>query len=127
MPRNLHEPSHRLMRDIKGPWRARTDRVDALTPAESPTFYYDLLAPNAASVDIWETRYEHVMRDAAAIVEWVGGSGLRPYLEALTDQAERAAYLETYTKAIDAAYPPRVDGKRLFSFPRIFIVAVRRA
>jgi trans-aconitate 2-methyltransferase len=30
-----------------------------------------------------------------------------------------------YRAAIDRAYPPRVDGKRLFSFPRLFIVAIR--
>src|SRR6185436_4301139 len=103
------------------------DLVDAVTPAESPAFYYDLLAPHASSVDVWETRYQHVMRDAAAIVSWVESTGLRPYLDALPDEAERAAYVDAYTKAIDEVYPPRTDGKRLFAFPRIFVVAVRRA
>jgi trans-aconitate 2-methyltransferase len=68
--------------------------------------------------------YEHVMPDAATIVEWVKGTGLRPYLDDLTE-AERSQFLLAYRQAIDAAYPPRVDGKRLFSFPRLFIVAVR--
>ncbi len=126
MPRNFEEPSHRSMRELEGPWKRRMLEVGALTPAGSPAFYYDLLAPDASVVDIWETRYEHVMRDASDIVEWVKGTGLRPYLEALADEGERAAYLDAYTQAIDAAYPSRIDGKRLFSFPRLFIVAVRR-
>jgi trans-aconitate 2-methyltransferase len=127
MPHNFDEPSHRAMREVEGPWKERLRKVRALTPAAGPAFYYDLLAPNASVVDIWETRYEHVMRDAADIVEWVKGTGLRPYLEALADEDERTAYLHAYTQAIDAAYPSRIDGKRLFSFPRLFIVAVRHS
>ena len=125
MPRNFNEPSHRLMRDIAGPWKAR---IEALRPHDtvgSPSFYYDLLAPLAQSVDIWQTTYEMVMPDAASIVEWVRGTGLRPYLDAL-DRAESAAYLEAYERAIDGAYAPRADGRRLFSFPRLFVVAARR-
>jgi trans-aconitate 2-methyltransferase len=124
MPRNFEEPSHRLMRQVPGAWTERIDRVRALTPVASPSFYYDVLAPRASVLDIWQTTYQHVMPDAAAIVEWVKGSGLRPYLDAVAAE-DRAAYLDAYTTAIDAAYPPRVDRKRLFSFPRLFVVAVR--
>jgi trans-aconitate 2-methyltransferase len=66
-----------------------------------------------------------VMADAESIVEWVKGTGLRPYLDVL-ESAERAQYLEAYTQAIATAYPARGDGKRLFSFPRLFLVAIRR-
>jgi trans-aconitate 2-methyltransferase len=124
MPRNFEEPSHRLMRTTPGPWAARLATVRSLTPVASPAFYYDLLAPSARSVDIWQTTYEHVLPSAEAIVDWVKGTGLRPYLEALAEP-ERAAYLDAYARGIDAAYPARADGKRLFSFPRLFIVAVR--
>jgi trans-aconitate 2-methyltransferase len=125
VPYNFNEPSHRAMRETPGPWASRTAAVRTQSPVSAPAFYYDLLAPSASSVDIWQTRYEHVMADATAIVEWVKGTGLRPYLEALTP-SERPLFLEAYTRAIDAAYPPRRDGKRLFSFPRLFVVAVAR-
>jgi len=124
MPRNFEEPSHRLMRELPGPWLARTARVRAVTPVATPAFYYDLLAPRAASVDIWQTTYEHVMPDAASIVEWLKGTGLRPYLESLSD-GERDAYLGDYAAALTKAYPARSDGRCLFSFPRLFIVAQR--
>jgi len=125
MPHNFAEPSHRWMRELPGPWQERTAAVRVQSPVRGPAFYYDLLAPEARYVDVWETRYEHVMADAQSIVEWVKGTGLRPYLDAL-DGAERAQYLEAYTQAIAASYPQRSDGKRLFSFPRLFIVALRR-
>jgi len=124
MPKNFEEPSHRLMREIPGPFARRLQQVRALTPVHSAAYYYDLLAPSAARVDIWQTTYEHVMGDVSAIVEWVKGTGLRPYLDALTS-AEQGVYLEAYAAALDDAYPARSDKKRLFTFPRLFVVAVR--
>ena len=131
VPRNFEEPSHRLMREtdpdgspVSVAWRDRLANVRALTPVESPEFYYDLLAPRATSVDVWQTTYHHVMSSAEAIVEWVKGTGLRPYLDALPE-AERSIYLERYTARIAEAYPARSDGKHLFRFPRLFVVAVR--
>jgi trans-aconitate 2-methyltransferase len=124
MPKNFDEPSHRLMREIPGPFARRLQQVRDLTPVQSAAYYYDLLAPNATRVDIWQTTYEHVMPDVVSIVEWVKGTGLRPYLDALTS-AEQSVYLDAYAAALDDAYPPRSDRKRLFSFPRLFVVAVR--
>lgn len=124
MPNNFAEPSHRLMRELPGPWSARLGAIHTRAPVGTPAFYYDVLAPHARAVDIWQTTYEHVMPNAAAIVEWVKGTGLRPYLEQLSPE-ERSPFLEAYTRAIDAAYPPRAGGARLFSFPRLFIVVVR--
>jgi trans-aconitate 2-methyltransferase len=124
MPQNFQEPSHRLMREVRDRLLPGRKPVTALTPVASAAFYYGLLAPHATAVDIWRTTYEHVMPDAGAIVEWVKGTGLRPYLDDLAEE-ERAGYLAAYRDAIDLAYPPQIDGKRLFSFPRLFIVAVR--
>jgi len=123
MPCNFDEPTHRTMRELPGPWHARLRNV-RVSPVQNPAFYYDLLAPRVAHLDIWQTTYQHVMADADAIVEWVKGTGLRPYLDALHDD-ERAAFLAAYRDAIDRAYPTRSDGKRLFAFPRLFIVAIR--
>jgi trans-aconitate 2-methyltransferase len=124
MPLSSGEPSHRLMSEVRASLTPGREPVAAPTPVATAAFYYGLLAPRATTVDIWRTTYEHVMPDAAAIVEWVKGTGLRPFLDDLTED-ERAAYLAAYRDAIDLAYPPQVDGKRLFSFPRLFIVAVR--
>lgn len=125
MPRNYDEPSHRLMRETPGPWAARIAQARAIAPLPELAWYYDLLAPHARRIDLWLTTYQHVLADAAAIVEWVKGTGLRPFLEALEGGGERDAYLAAYLAAIDQAYPVRSDGRRLFAFPRLFIVATR--
>ena len=125
MPCNHDEPSHRWMRELPGPWASRLEGFVPKSPVHPPEFYYDLLAPRASALDIWQTRYEQVMADAAAIVEWVKGTGLRPFLEHLSAD-QRDPYLRAYGDQIDRAYPPRADGKRLFPFPRLFLVAIRR-
>jgi trans-aconitate 2-methyltransferase len=123
MPDNWQEPSHRLMREVSLRYLPDSSAVQTRTAIEPAAFYYDLLAPHARLVDIWQTRYEHVMPDAAAIVEWVKGTGLRPYLEALTPE-QRPSFEREYELEIARAYPARADGKRLFTFPRLFVVCV---
>jgi trans-aconitate 2-methyltransferase len=128
MPDNRDEPTHRLMREVaaEAPWAAHIGDTAALrTGVLSIGDYYDLLAPRAARVDVWHTIYQHPMASADAIVEWVRGTGLRPFVERLPDAALQAGYLAEYERRIDAAYRPRADGRRLLAFPRLFIVAQR--
>ncbi len=84
--------------------------------------YYDLLAPLAESIDVWRTAYQHPMESAAAIVDWVRGTGLKPFVDRLPPDLQES-YLATYERRIATAYPERSDDKRLLAFPRMFIVA----
>lgn len=127
MPDNLDEPSHRAMRDLAAlpPWSQWLADTAALR--EKPlaaAAYYDLLAPQAASVDIWHTLYRHPMDSPEAIVDWLRSTGLRVFVDPLPEDP-RAGYLSAYRARIDAAYPARSDGRRLLGFPRLFIVARR--
>ncbi|HTU63372.1 MAG TPA: trans-aconitate 2-methyltransferase, partial [Polyangiales bacterium] len=124
LPDNHQEPSHRLMRELIVKYVPDLSRVHTHPPIETAAFYYDLLAPRAQHVDIWQTRYEQVVPDAAAIVEWFKGTGLRPYLEAIAPD-QRTVFEREYESEIARAYPVRADGRRLFSFPRLFIVCTR--
>jgi trans-aconitate 2-methyltransferase len=66
------------------------------------------------------------MADAASIVEWVKGTGLRPFLDRL-DDSERPAFMAAYEARLAQSYPPRANGRVLFRFPRLFVVAQRKA
>jgi trans-aconitate 2-methyltransferase len=125
MPDNDGEPSHRLMRETaeNGPWADRIRR--SITPRIQTlplTSYYDLLASQATRIEIWRTVYHHRMETPAGIVEWVRGTGLRPYLDPL-DLDERNAFLAQYEARIAEAYRPHTDGRILLPFPRKFVVA----
>jgi trans-aconitate 2-methyltransferase len=91
---------------------------------QDPDFYYDLLAPDAAHLDVWTTEYQHVLSGDDAVLEWVTGTGLRPILNGLAD-GEREIYLEEYRGRLNAEYPKRADGVTLYPFRRLFFVAVR--
>jgi trans-aconitate 2-methyltransferase len=129
MPDNRDEPTHRSMRELAAlaPWSAHIGDAAAVRTKILPlAAYYDLLAPQAAEVDVWRTAYQHPMASPAKIVEWVSSTGLKPFIDPLPP-AERASYLAEYERRIAQAYPPRADGRLLLAFPRLFIVARRPA
>jgi trans-aconitate 2-methyltransferase len=127
VPDNLDEPSHRLMRDVatEGPWADSIGDVSRLRAALlSPSEYYDLIARSGAQVEIWRTTYQHPMNSPAAIVDWLKATGLRPFLDPLSDQ-QRDEFLIEYQARVARAYPAQVDGRSLLAFPRLFLVARR--
>lgn len=120
-------PVQRALLDVAAEpaWWDRLEPATRSLVAESPGFYYDALRPLASRLDLWETEYNHVLADANAIVEWISATRLRPYLEALADDAERREFLTRLRAAVAEIYRPQHDGKVLFPFRRLFLVAYR--
>jgi trans-aconitate 2-methyltransferase len=128
MPDNLKEPSHIAMEEAaqQGPWRTQfTTRNPKRDSLPAPSAYVERLAPKSSRVDVWHTIYNHPMANADAVVEWMKGTGLRPYLDAAGPQ-HAEAFTEAYRARIAALYKPMADGRVLFRFPRLFVVAVRK-
>lgn len=126
MPRNFSEPSHALIRETVagGPWRDRPAPLVQPSPVAPPEYYYDLLAPLAAELDMWETQYQHVLDGEDPVKEWTKGTWLKQFLDAL-DEGDRPAFEADYAVRLRKAYPRRADGKTVFPFRRLFIVARR--
>jgi trans-aconitate 2-methyltransferase len=127
MPDNLEEPSHRLMREIAadGPWATKLkDAAAARAERHDAGWYFRLLSLQAPHVDVWRTTYFHPLAGAHAVVEWLKGSGLRPFLDPL-EESEKEAFLARYEAVVAKAYPAEPDGIVLLPFPRLFCVATR--
>ena len=90
-------------------------------PVLEPAAYYGLLAPHTRSLDIWETEYLQVLEGENPVAEWTKGTWLAPLLAALGPNS--ADFEAEYRRRIAVAYPRQADGKTLFPFRRLFIVA----
>ena len=125
IPAHFESPLHRLIEEIadRPGWRGNPARAKAALTVERPGFYYDVLSPLAARVDLWVTEYWHVMDGPSAIVDWIRGTGLRPFLAACADDAERSEFERQLLCGVERAYPRQADGRLLFPFRRLFVVA----
>jgi len=127
VPANIDATAHRLMRELaaSAAWREHFPGTVREWFVHPPSFYYDLLAPLAASIDLWTTEYFHVLENPAAIVEWYRGTGLRPFLDQLDSPADRERFLTDYEHEIEHAFPRQSDNRVLFPFLRQFLIAYR--
>jgi len=125
MPGNFDAPAHCLMREMASSetWRGFLPGGVREWHVENLATYYDILAPHAATLDFWETEYMHIMPDAAGIVEWYKGTGLRPFLDTLPDDETRKAFTAEYLERVRRAYPSRANGCVLFPFRRLFMIS----
>jgi trans-aconitate 2-methyltransferase len=126
MPRNFAAPTHALLRETAADprWSAHMPDESRVLPVGEPGLYYDVLGPRAARLDIFEIEYLHVLDGPEGVVEWMKGTGLRPFLQRL-DAADQAPFLAAYLDRLKQAYPRRADGKVLFPFRRLFLLASR--
>ena len=129
MPDNLDEPTHRLMREIAadGPWAGRMADVAAERAAAARR----RPGTTSSSAATARTRSTSGGRPTttrspapAAVVEWLKGTGLRPYLARLSPE-ETGDFLDRYRAAIGEAYPALAGGTVFLPFPRLFLVATR--
>ena len=125
IPSGAYSPVRSFIHEIADDpaWSSRMNDPRGALTMEEPEFYYDVLAPLALSVDIWETEYHHVMESADAIVEWISSTGLRPFLDALDTDAERARFVAMLGERVANGYAQRGDGRVLFPFRRTFVIA----
>jgi len=126
MPRNFESPSHTSITESvdSGPWAERLRPVFRSSPVSEPGFYYDLLSPHAEHLDLWETVYQHMLEGDNPVVEWTRGTALRPLLKLLNKEEEKE-FIEDYSRRILEHFPPGKNGKTLFPFRRLFLVAKR--
>lgn len=128
MPDNLGEPSHVAMRTVAltAPFAAKLAlSAQARTAIARADWYYALLKPLCTQVDIWRTVYYHPLAGGLdAIVEWLKGTGLTPFLKPLSEAA-KTAFTTAYKAELAKAYKPTAGETVILPFPRLFIVATR--
>ncbi len=127
MPNNFSAPSHTLIAEAArtGPWRKTLEPLLRPPPVEEPAFYFGALAQRAEKIDIWQTEYLQALEGENPVKEWTKGTWLKTLLDAL-QEPERSGFEARYADLVARAYPRRPDGRTLFPFRRLFIVAKAR-
>jgi trans-aconitate 2-methyltransferase len=126
VPANFWAPSHTLLYELaqSDRWGARLKQLVRPNPVLEPAGYLSALLANGAQADVWETTYHHILHGPDAVLEWVRGSALRPFLTALSGPGmaadDAAEFLSAYAAVLRAAYPRQTDGRTILPFRRIF-------
>jgi trans-aconitate 2-methyltransferase len=124
VPRNYDEVCQVLVCEaVADPrWAEKLKGVRDWWNGLAPERYYDRLAPGARRIDLWETRYFHVLEGEDAVFHWMMGTSLRPFAAAL-ESPLMEEFLQEYRGRLAAADRPRPDGKTMHRFLRLFLVA----
>lgn len=123
MPRNTEEPLYRLIQEVADEprWGLDTSGLET-NETLSPDAYIRILSPYSRRLELWETVYYHFLPSPEHLLEWVRGTRLRPYLQALGETHQRAFEQEILRRATDA-YPLTENGEVVFPFRRLFFIA----
>lgn len=123
IPMNFEEPIHKIIEEVsrRGKWRGKfpEKRVfGTLTISE----YFDILSGLTSDFEIWQTIYCHRMPSVESIIEWYRSTGLRPYLNALSEE-EGGEFTGDILTELKKEYPRQKNGEIVFRFPRFFFIA----
>ncbi len=120
-------PIHKIIMDqtSRPKWSEYFRHLSTSYQLYSPEFYYDVLSGITQDIDLWETRYFHIMNGYDDILQWFTSTGLRPYLECLHDEIKIMEFKNDILAEIRHNYTTYRDGKILFPFHRIFFTAYK--
>jgi len=126
MPNQFDQPSHVAMREVAGvgPWAEALKPLLRPAPIAKPENYYAWLKPQAKSIDLWQTEYVHELKGDDPVLDWISSTALNPLLEALGEN-HREDFRTALAQKLKTAYPKHQNGKTLFPFKRLFMVAVK--
>ena len=125
MPMNNSEPLYQLVAEIISEPKWELDKAPAhVNKTLAPNEYFNILSTCTSSFDIWETKYYHPLTNHTALVDWIKGTKLRPYLDYLGDERGTELEAEILSRA-KKLYPCMHNGEVLFGFRRLFFIATK--
>ncbi len=119
----VHQAARRRSRTEE--WRDMLAESEEALTYHSEAFYYEHLSSRSDRVELWHTVYYHVMDRHQDIIDWYSSSGLKAYLSLMPTEADRQRFKEQVMHDCSASYPALWNGKILFPFKRLFMLAYR--
>jgi trans-aconitate 2-methyltransferase len=126
LPSNHDHPTHKLLTEVAStePFKTALGGWTRRSPVLSLERYAELLyKAGGMSLQVFERIYPLEMDDANALLDWVSGTALIPYLERLPEDL-RPAFIEDYRRRLWELWPL---GPIFYGFRRILFSVQRRA
>lgn len=123
IPCNGNEPLYRIASEVAADSKWGFQNI-VLEPngVLSSEEYFNILSDCSSSFDIWETVYYHALPSHQALIDWMKGTRLRPYLNALSEEQAVLFEKEILDRATEA-YPVMKNGTVVLKFRRLFFTA----
>lgn len=100
-------------------------RNTRMSTAISDVDYCNILANHSDNLSVWTTDYYHVMDSHEDIIAFMSSTALRPYQQVL-DKDTYDMFIERVLVELKKVYPKLQNGKVLFPFKRLFVIATKR-
>jgi trans-aconitate 2-methyltransferase len=89
-------------------------------------YYYDLLHSFTENIVLWETYYYHILPSLQGRIDFIQSTALRPYLEKIDMENEKQELENDILEECKKYYKTQSNGKVLFPFKRMFIIAYKK-
>jgi trans-aconitate 2-methyltransferase len=110
----------------KDRWNEKVAHCRKLFTYHTYNFYYDLMTEVFSKIEMWETFYLHEMESHEAIIDWTKSTGMKPYMEAIFEENEKAEFADEVLANIKTQYTAQKNGKVLFPFKRLFFIGYKK-
>lgn len=98
IPINHEEPLYQIIKEVANNPKWHFDQLKSHAYDISSKFYYTLLSTYTNEFDMWETIYYHPLPSHQALLDWIKGTSIRPYLDALPLDEQKQFQTEILAK-----------------------------
>ena len=125
IPKNGDSPLYKAMDAVVNDPKWNFNLADvAYNKSLSPEEYFDILSSLSNDFAMWESVYYHRMKTHSALVDWIKGTKLRPYLNLLDETSQKKLENEIVNNLF-SVYPVQRNGEIIYKFRRLFFVIKR--
>jgi trans-aconitate 2-methyltransferase len=128
VPANNESPLYKIILNVarSGKWSPFTSGQEELITYHRAEYYYNHLVSLTQDIALWETTYYHILKSHEDLVAWYKSTAMKPFLESLPTDDDRAEFEQEVLTRCKEQYPPQSDGRILYPFKRIFFTARKK-
>jgi trans-aconitate 2-methyltransferase len=127
VPRFDEMPVSKAIQEVSSreKWEESTRGCADLLTRHDYKYYFELMSADYQAVEMWQTDYIHILESQYAILEWIRSTAIKPYLDCINEEGEKALFESELLAEIKRDYPVQRNGKVIFPFRRLFMIGYK--